>query len=75
MRVAEAATELGISERSVYRLIKEGVMPAAVHPRDRPVLGYEVDPALIHEVQKVLASLPEEPTPSRVKEILLEVLI
>ena len=69
MRVTEAAKKLGISERSVYRLINEGVLPATVRPRDRPVLGYELDDGFIINIQKFLASGGMSSSPARVREV------
>ena len=73
MRVIEAAMKLGISERSVYRLIREGLLLASVRPRDRPVLGYEVDAGVIQQIQVELDAKGEKPTPGRVRVILLNI--
>lgn len=56
MRVEEVARLWTISPRQVYRLIKNGQLPATVRARDRPVLGYEVDQQLAFQVQKLLGN-------------------
>lgn len=57
MRVSQVATSWGISSRQVYRLIESGVLPAVAKARDHPVMGYEVDAALVATVYGALERL------------------
>ena len=72
MRVAEAAAKLGISERSVYRLVREGLMPATVLPRDTPVLGYEIGDKIITTIKSRLTAY-DNVSPASIRLILLEI--
>jgi len=55
MRVEEVAQAWSISKRQVYRLIKDGTLPATRKPRDHPVIGYEVDADIVAKVNTRLA--------------------
>ena len=57
MRVDEVAQAWSISKRQVYRLIKDGTLPATRKPRDRPVVGYEVDTGLVAKVKTRLDTM------------------
>lgn len=69
MRVEEVAQVWGISARQVYRLIKDGTLPATRKPRDRPVVGYEVDPLTVSSIKKMLDEV-ENPPIGTIKKLL-----
>ena len=50
MNVTQAAERLNISERSVYRLIADGLLPATVQPRLSITKGYDVPKVEIERV-------------------------
>ena len=75
MRVSDAARKLGISERSLYRLVKDGTLPATVRARDRPVFGYELDDHYILNIQKILERDNCSPTPAKIRDIVSTQLI
>ena len=58
MRVDETAKHWRMSSRQVYRLIKEGLVPVTIKPRDRPILGYEIDDRFVEQVRARLDGQP-----------------
>jgi hypothetical protein len=70
VKVEEVANELGISTRSVYRLIECGLLPATNKViGHKPIYGYDVD---VEVVKKVIDRLPAKykATMSHIKIIL-----
>jgi len=71
VKVAEAAKKLGISERSLYRLIKERLISYTLEVVNRPTLAYSVDDDFIYRVQQLLAADPSKGvSPARIRTIL-----
>ena len=73
MRASRVAEELGISERSVYRLIRDGTFKAKVKIRDSPILGYAVSEKLVSALKLKFTLQGEIPTPAKIREIMREV--
>ena len=72
MRAEEVAKEWGMSTRQVYRLIKDGSLPATTKPRDRPVYGYEVERDVVLAVKKRLNG-ESHPNRGLIKAILQQI--
>ncbi|MBT9132836.1 MAG: hypothetical protein DDT33_01366 [Firmicutes bacterium] len=72
MRVAEAAKRLEVSERSLYRLIRDGTLPNTKETRNQPVLGYELSDTLILTLQEIMRREQCSLTPARIKSIVKE---
>lgn len=68
MHVTEVARELGVSTRTVYRLIQGGNLPAKVVTRNRPVTGYDVDESLVSKIKEKLQN--KKPTINEIKYII-----
>ena len=71
MLVDEAANILGISYRSIYRMIHDGTLPVSVKSRDRPVIikteVYDVADTLVQDIKARIAG---KATPAVIKRIL-----
>lgn len=62
MTIEEVAKKLGISSRSVYRMIDSGVLPAKMQARKITIYAWVVDDKLVEKVSSRLqgATLPRE---------------
>ena len=70
MRIADAAKQWGISERSLYRLVQEGIIPATVRVRDSPLVGYDIEEDLVSMVKAGIQDSGKNPTPELVRKII-----
>jgi len=73
MFIHDVADEWGISYRSVYRMVKDGTLPASMRSRDRPITVTEelldVDDSLVLDVKTRILG---KSTPARIKRIIKE---
>ena len=56
MKLGDAAQELGVSTRSLYRLVAEGLLKVHLERVSRPVLAYHINEEYLKRIKARLAA-------------------